>query len=290
MEKISNINFNQEKLIDLHTHTSYSDGELTPDELVDLALKTNVGTLAITDHDTILGLKNISKDKFEKTRIISGIELSVRVEKGQMHILGYGIDKDNVELNNTLEQLYKNNRNYFISLIQILQEDYNIEFVPNEVEKLINGMGNLGRPHIAKLLMKYGYVNSVQEAFDKYLVDIYNKVGYVKGMDYKDCIELILKSGGIPVLAHPKTLKLSSFELINLIKHLVDCGLQGIEVYHSMHSDFEASQYIQIANELNLLVSGGSDFHGYTSKPDIKLGTGRDNLKIKKLSVLEKLK
>ena len=189
-----------------------------------------------------------------------------------------------------IDFLYKKNRDYFISLIQILQEDYKIEFVPKEIEKLINGMGNLGRPHIAKLLMKYGYVNSVQEAFDKYLVDISNKVGYVKGMDYKDCIDLILKSGGIPVLAHPKTLKLSSLELINLIKYLVDCGLKGIEVYHSMHSEFEVSQYIQIANELNLLVSGGSDFHGYTSKPDIKLGIGKDNLKIKKLSILEKLK
>ena len=110
MEKISNLNFNKEKLIDLHTHTCYSDGELTPDELVDLALKTNVGTLAITDHDTILGLKNIDKENYEKLKIVSGIELSARVEKGQMHILGYGVDKDNVELNNTLEQLYKKNR------------------------------------------------------------------------------------------------------------------------------------------------------------------------------------
>jgi len=207
-----------------------------------------------------------------------------------MHILGYGIDINNIELNNKLEQLKKNNRNYILTLIRQIKDDYNLEFQSNDIEELLNSRGNIGRPHIARLCVKYGYAKTVQDAFDKYLLDAYEKVRKIQyKLTYQECLQLILNSGGIPVLAHPKTLKLSDEELFSLIQKLIKDGLKGIEVYHSTHSKAEEDKYLEIAKRLNLLVSGGSDYHGYTVKPDIQIGVGKGNLKIKKLSILNKI-
>ena len=145
---------------------------------------------------------------------------------------------------------------------------------------------------IAKLLIKKGYVKTVQEAFDKYLIDAYTKInGRKKGIPYSECIELILKSNGIPVLAHPKTLLLDDKELLLLLKDMINSGLMGIEVYHSTHTSEEVHKYLEIANELGLAISGGSDYHGIITKPNIELGYGKNNnLKIKQLSILGKIK
>ena len=279
------------KYIDLHAHTNYSDGELTPDELIKLAIKNNVGTLAITDHDTIDGLNNITY-KSDKINIIHGIELSAKVDIGTLHILGFGIDKDNKELNKKLIELKDNSINSVLSVIEQLKKDYNIYFTYEELKELVNYNHNLGRPDLARLLIRKGYVKTVQEAFDKYLIDAHNKIkGRRKGIDYHECIDLILKSNGIPVLAHPKTLKLNDKDLLYLLKDMIKSGLIGIEVYHSSHSKEEMNKYLKLANELNLLISGGSDYHGINTKPDIKLGYGKNNnLKIKELSVLNKIK
>ena len=163
------------KYIDLHAHTNYSDGELTPDELIKLAIKNNVGTLAITDHDTIDGLNNITY-KSDKINIIHGIELSAKVDIGTMHILGFGIDKDNKELNKKLIELKDNSINSVLSVIEQLKKDYNIYFTYEELKELINYNHNLGRPDLARLLIRKGYVKTVQEAFDKYLIDAHNKI------------------------------------------------------------------------------------------------------------------
>ena len=203
-----------DKYIDLHAHTNYSDGELTPDELIKLAIKNNIGTLAITDHDTIEGVKNITYTP-DNIQIIYGIELSAKVDVGTMHILGYDIDTQNKNLNNKLVELKDNSVNSVLSVIEQLKKDYNIFFTYQELKELINANHNLGRPDIARLLIKKGYVKTVQEAFDKYLIDAYNKIkGQKKGIHYRECIDLILKSNGIPVLAHPKTLKLNDKELL----------------------------------------------------------------------------
>lgn len=205
-----------------------------------------------------------------------------------MHILGYGIDINNIELNNKLEQLKKNNRNYILTLIRQIKDDYNLEFQSNDIEELLNSRGNIGRPHIARLCVKYGYAKTVQDAFDKYLLDAYEKVRKIQyKLTYQECLQLILNSGGIPVLAHPKTLKLSDEELFSLIQKLIKDGLKGIEVYHSTHSKAEEDKYLEISKRLNLLVSGGSDYHGPNIKPNIHIGTGKANLKIKELSLLK---
>lgn len=286
----------QNKLIDLHTHTCYSDGELSPNELIKLAVHSGVGTIAITDHDTIDGIKNIDRDDSiiidSGIKVIDGIELTAKVDKGRMHIIGLDIDKDNAELNNKLIELKNNSINSVLSLIEQLKMDYKIFFTYDELKELINSNHNLGRPDIARLLIKNGYVNSVQEAFDKYLIDAYKKIGSrKKGIHYSECIDLILKSNGIPILAHPKSLELNDKELLHLLKDMINSGLMGIEVYHSSHTKDEMDRYLKISNELNLLVSGGSDYHGINTKPDVILGTGvNNNLKIKQLSVLNKNK
>lgn len=274
------------KYIDLHAHTTYSDGELTPNELIKEAINKNIKTLAITDHNTVEGLNNITY-KSDKINVVKGVELSAKVDYGTMHILGLNIDKDSKELNKKLIKLKDNSINSVLSVIEQLKKHHNIYFTYEELKELVNYNHNLGRPDIARLLIRKGCVNSVKEAFDKYLIDAYNKSKTTKkGISYQECIELILKSNGIPVLAHPKTLKLSDKELLYLLKDMINSGLMGIEVYHSSHNSEEIDKYLKLANELNLLISGGSDYHGINTKPDIELGCG----KIKELSILSKIK
>ena len=287
---------NEEKVIDMHTHTNYSDGELSPNELVHQAvIEGNVGILGITDHDTVEGIQNLDRTNpiiiTSGIQIIDGIELTAIPKKGTMHILGYGINIYNEKLNTKIKSLKTANITYILSLLDILEKDYSITFPNSEVISLINAKKNLGRPELAKLCIKYGYVKTVQEAFDKYLKPAYEKLGArKKGIPYEECLELILYSGGIPVLAHPKSLELSDKELLILIKQMMEYGLQGIEAYHSTHTPEEVETLLDIANRNDLLISGGSDYHGKLVKPDIKLGSGKNNnLNIKTLSILNTL-
>lgn len=280
-----------EKLVDLHTHSNYSDGELSPNELINLAISRGIEIMAITDHDTINGIKSVDKESYSDIKIIDGIELSAKFPVGRMHILGYGIDLDDDNLNKKMSELRDNSISSVLSIMEQIKRDYGIVFRYDDIKELVCANHNLGRPDLAKLCVKYGYADSVQDAFDRYLVDAYNKTrSSSKGLDYRECFGLILSSGGIPVLAHPKSLELNNDELDLLLKEMLDSGLMGIEVYHSSHSKEEMEFFNSLANKYNLLVSGGSDFHGSLVKPDIELGTGyKNNVKVKKLSVLERL-
>ncbi len=284
-----------ERIIDMHTHTNYSDGDLSPEELIELAISKGIGTLAITDHDTLGGIKTVDRNNEliikSGIRIINGIELSAKTKKGRMHILGYGIDIENEKLNNKMTELKDNSINSVLSIMEQIKRDYGIRFTYEEIKELVNANHNLGRPDLAKLCIKNGYANSVQDAFDKYLIDAYNKTRHsTKGLAYQECLELIINSGGIPVLAHPKSLELSEKEFLILLRDMIKLGLQGIEVYHSSHSKEEMEYYLNIAKQYDLLISGGTDYHGKTVKPDIELGCGKNNnIKIKQLSILDKL-
>lgn len=281
---------NNAKYIDLHTHTNYSDGELSPEELIKLAISKNIGTISITDHDTINGIKTVDKNASYITesgiKIINGIELSVKRDAGRMHILGYGIDLENEALNQKMSFLRDNSVNSVLSIMEQIKRDYGIRFTYEDIKNLINANHNLGRPDLAKLCIKYGYATSVSEAFDKYLIDAYNKTRTSrKGLTYQECIELIKNSGGKVILAHPKSLELSELDFLKLLREMISNGLEGIEVYHSSHSQEEIKYYKNIADKYNLLISGGSDFHGESVKPGIELG----QQKIKSLSLLDKL-
>jgi hypothetical protein len=283
------------KIIDMHSHTIFSDGELSPSELIALAISKNIKTLAITDHDTIDGIKTVNRDekiiKDSQIEIINGIELSVKTSHGRMHILGYDINLNSDLLNKKLIELKDNSLNQLLSIMEQIKRDYDIRFSSEDIKNLINSNRKLGRPDLARLCIKYGYANSVSDAFNKYLIEAHNKVrNYSKGINYEECLDLITKSEGIPVLAHPKSLELSEKDFLILLKDMIKCGLRGIEVYHSSHTKEEMNFYLEIANKYNLLTSGGSDFHGKNTKPDIELGTGKNNnLKIKHLSLLDEL-
>ena len=282
-----------EKVIDMHTHTNFSDGELSPFDLIRLAIEERIGILGITDHDTLEGIKSIDRNNSliinSGIQIIDGIELSAKVPKGRMHILGYDFNIHDDNLNNKMTELRDNSINSFLAVMVQIKKDYGISFGYEDIKSLVNANHNLGRPDIAKLCIKYGYASSVEDAFAKYLIDAHNKTSSVrKGLQYEECLDLILKSNGIPILAHPKSLELSEKEFLELLKEMIQLGLMGIEVYHSSHTEDEIKYYLDIANKFNLLVSGGSDFHGSTVKPDVCLGSGKqNNIKIKSLSLVD---
>ena len=267
------------KLIDLHIHTIYSDGELTPNEVLELAKENNVGLFSITDHDTLMGVKKLLEtyDKNE-IRFIPGIEMTGKIDKGQLHILGYDFDVFNEKLNAVLDKLHNVSIEKVRMMVDYLLEKYNIKFTDEELNKLYNPIGDVGRPEIAKLLIKHGYVQNVKEAFEKYLFEAHdhvrNKAFYLEA---KEVIELIIDANGIPILAHPISLKKDMNELENYIVELVEYGLAGIEVYHPDQPMEYRVQLLNLAHRYGLLVTGGSDYHGPVVKPHITLGHGIKN-------------
>ena len=208
-----------------------------------------------------------------------------------MHILGYDFDIDNEYLNLKLNSIKTNNYYSILNMLNQLKLDYGIMFDSLDIKDLFNSVGNINRVNIAKLLVKYKYVESIKEGFNKYLNASYQKIRkYNKGLTYEECINLIKEANGISILAHPNQLLLDDRELEETLIKLIDCGLDGIEVYHSSHSKEEIKKYLYLAKKYSLLISSGSDYHGESIKPNIKLGTGTDNnLKIKKLSLIDKI-
>lgn len=283
----------KDKLIDLHTHTTFSDGELSPTDLIDLAIKNNVGTIAITDHNTTNGLKGLDKERYkDKIKIVDGIELSAHCVGGRMHILGYDVDPYNDFLNQRMQEQENYSINKVLTIIEQLKRDYGIAFQKEDFMNIVNAKHSIGRPDIATLCIKYGYAKNEDEAFDNYLNPAYEKTKDLnKRLSYEECFEIIKRSGGISSLAHPKTLKKEPEEFIKLIKKMKYYGLDAIEVYHSTLTNKERDFYYQVALDNNLLISGGSDFHGPNKKPDIKIGTGKNNnLNITNLTLARKLK
>lgn len=272
-------------MIDLHMHSIHSDGTKTPSELLNLVKEKNITVISLTDHDEIEGSRRLVETPHEGITIYSGVELNAKVDKGQMHILGYNIDLDNKDLKEKLKDLKENSKHNIMLYVKQLKDDYNIELPQEDIDKILNREGNIGRPLLALLLIKYGYVESVSEAFDKYLGD--EKVRQHKmWITKEECIKLILAAGGIPVLAHPFTLKLTNTELKEEIKYLVSIGLKGIETIHSKGKEDEREYYKELAKEFNLITTGGTDYHGPEVKPSIELGTGiNGNVSIKESDV-----
>jgi len=265
-------------LIDLHTHSTASDGTFFPEELVYLAKKEKLQALALTDHDTIDGLKSAYQTAKEvNLPFLCGVEISVKFEgPGHFHLLGYFLKPEIPEINETLQRLKiaREERNKkMIEKLNVL----GIKITLDELKEI--AQGEIGRPHMAILLVKKGVVNSFEEAFEKYLKK--GALAYVPKalLSPEEAIKLILQAKGAPVLAHPITLKLDYLKLKNYLKSLKDAGLIGIEAFYPEHSPELTKFLIDCAKELNFLITGGSDFHG-KNKPDIKLGKGLNNLNV----------
>lgn len=247
-------------MIDLHMHSTASDGTDTPEILVDKCSKLGLQVFSITDHDTIDAQRTAKELAKNKNRpYITGIEFSVKHEgKGEMHILGYGIDIENRDLINELKSLkeYRINRAY--SILEKLDK-LGLKISYEDVIKHAKGEA-IGRPHIALAMIEKGYAENIEDAFTKYLdVDGAAYVGRRK-LNAGQTIELIENAGGIAVLAHPKLVRANDPE--SLIIDLKSQGLKGIEAIYPAHSDSDAAYYSEIAERNGLLITSGSDYHG----------------------------
>jgi len=244
------------KKADLHIHTSFSDGTFSPQEVIAQAKKHRIDCVAICDHDCVDALE-LATDFAEKegVELIPGIELTAEKDDNEVHILGYYIDWKNKILLKAIEEMQKIRIERIYDMIEKLKK-VNVYIKPEEVFQ-ISGKGSVGRLHLAYAIYNSGYTKYVKEAFKLYIGD--GKSCYVNKFNFSpnEVIDIVLKSGGIPVLAHPGVMGRDEF-----ISEYAEGGLRGIEVYHSDHSPKASEHYLEIAKKMNLLVTGGSDCHG----------------------------
>ncbi|MDP2043701.1 MAG: PHP domain-containing protein [Candidatus Omnitrophota bacterium] len=253
------------KYADLHAHTAESDGTYTAVQLVREAIARGLSAVAIVDHDSVGAIAEALKEAKETNcEIIPGIELTAQQDNQEIHILGYFLDYQQEVLLDELKLVRQNRVERVYKIIENLKES-GIELNAQTVFD-ISGRGTVGRMHIARALVKDGWVSSTSEAFRKYIGD--RSPACVLGFRFSpaEAIKLIRDAGGVAVLAHPYIL-----ENDGLIAEFARCGLQGLEVYYPEHSQSLINFYLDMAKKLDLLVTGGSDFHG-SAKPDIKLG------------------
>ena len=259
-------------LIDLHTHSTASDGSYAPAEVVRLAKEGGLAAVALTDHDTIDGVAEaVAAGEKYGVEVIPGVEISARFPGGSMHILGLYIDYTNGHLDERLAVLKRARAERNPQIIAKLNA-LGIPISMAQVEA-ISGGGQVGRPHIARALLEAGFVSNIQQAFDIYL----RKGGKAYAGKFRfpqeEAIAMIRDVQGVPVLAHPFTLGLgSAFALRHLLLELKNLGLAGLEVYYSEHTPEQEALYLKLARELDLLITGGSDYHG-ANKPEITLGS-----------------
>lgn len=275
-----------EKYIDLHTHSLKSDGSMTPAEVVQEAKRAGLAAIALSDHDTVDGLPEaIAEGERIGVEVIPAIEFSVQ-SKTETHILGYFIDYNNPDLKQLLKEVVdlRIERNH-VTTARLNELGFDITL--EEVRALAPN-NFVGRAHFARVLMDKGYTQSVKEGFDKYMS--VGKYAYCEKqrLTARDAVEIIAKCGGISFLAHPHLTKLPDDELKEFLIELKGCGLSGLEGYYTDYTPEMQAKYQSMAEELGLMISGGTDFHA-AMKPHISIGTGLGNMKIP-YSVLKKMK
>lgn len=277
------------KYIDLHVHSTVSDGTLTPAELVDHAVELGLSAFALTDHDTIRGVAKAKeraswhKSHGHAIEVYSGVEISAAYKNRDIHILGLLVNENDEILDRVLNSFLENRNRRNERMLEKFAE-FGIELTMEDLTADAPS-SVITRAHFATALMKKGLVSSVQEAFEKYVGD--NGPCYIprEYMSPEQAISSIRKAGGVPVLAHPLLYNLPHDELYALVERLKSIGLKGIEVYYSNNRGQDEVNVKALANHFGLIATGGSDFHG-SVKPAIELGTGKGNLKIP-YSVLE---
>ncbi|MBU1002431.1 MAG: PHP domain-containing protein [Proteobacteria bacterium] len=273
--------------IDLHTHSTMSDGTLTPTELVALGKRSGLRALALTDHDITDGLPEALAAGLEyELEVIPGCELAVDSDTGFMHLLGLFLPAQPTRLNAAMTWLRERRASRNTRICDKLQSlGLNVTY---ERVLEIAGEGTVGRPHIAKAIMEAGGADSVQNAFDVYIGDRGRAYLPKDKLTPEKAIALLKEEGATTILAHPYTLDLDDKAEAQRIKELKDMGLDGIEVFYTEHTRTMTDKFATLAKDLDLLVSGGSDFHG-TVKPSISLGRGRGGLHVP-YAILEAMK
>jgi predicted metal-dependent phosphoesterase TrpH len=264
-------------LIDLHSHTNESDGSYTPPQLIEAAVRGGVCILSITDHDTFAGHDQaLPVARQSSVELLCGIELSTKLHGRSVHLLGYFLGAGGVtqDFREWVVEMQLSRRERNVRLAARLRE-LGLDITVEEAE--CRGRGMTGRPHFAQIMIEKGYVGTYREAFDEYLDE--SAKGYVfrKEPQFAESVEMIRNAGGIASLAHPARIH---GDVPALMPELCGFGLNAIEAYHSDHADGETGLYLGLAKRYDLMVTGGSDFHGDV-KPEVQLGTGcSGNLKI----------
>jgi len=278
--------------IDLHIHSTASDGSLTPSELLEMAVQFGLKAIAITDHDTLSGSVAALATGIPSTlRFLTGIEISAAAPpgfqlSGSIHILGYGIDPENASLNSLLGVLKASRENRNPRIIARLGE-LGFRLDPDELSEIV-GDAVAGRPHIAQLMVEKGMADSIDDAFNRFLGK--NKPAYVEKfrVPMPEAIAAINHAGGIAVLAHPYLCGLSEpDEFERFLKTLQSMGLRGIEAFYPNHSQADTDTYLRLAAKYNLVVTGGTDYHG-DATPEIQMGIGDGRFHVP-VSVFENL-
>lgn len=278
---------------DLHLHTTASDGSDTPKELIAKAKARGIEVVAISDHDTLVGSLEVINLPYDGVKVVTGIEFSC-YHYGECdfdcHVLGYGFDPSHEAILGAIRHGREMRLFKLEARLKYLKEHFDISFSDSDIEWL-HSLNSVARPHLGQLLIRYGYVADMSEAFDKYL-----KVGGFPDdrIDAGEAIEAIKRSGGVAVYAHPiggeREKRLTKEEVAKRIDALINIGLDGLECYYSRYSEDDEAMLVGIAKEKGLLVSGGSDYHG--ENKTVKLGVLRSDegeIKADKITVLSAL-
>jgi predicted metal-dependent phosphoesterase TrpH len=254
--------------LDLHIHTTYSDGAFSPKQIVDTALKQELNVIALTDHDNILSYKiatDYVKEIGANLEIIQGVEINTIYKGYEIHILGYFMDVNNSDFQNLLKVQQNARIEQTNQMIDLLWKKENIKIKFDDIKKLVAPKGSIGRPHIARAITNAGGVQNVVEAYAKYINDDSPVYVQRKTVTPHEAVEIIYEAGGIPVFAHPVDIDISE----QLTKEMMSYGLRGLEAYHRKHSPAVVEYFSSMAEKYGLIVTGGSDFHA----PSLNYGT-----------------
>ena len=254
--------------VDLHLHTTASDGRLSPAELVQLALNQGLHIIAVTDHDTVNGIVPAlsAAQASPSLKVIPGVEISTDIPRGEVHILGYFIEYTDPELLSVLERMRDSRRLRANRIIEKLA-DMDIHVDMEHVQKLA-GTGSIGRPHIAQAMLDSGYITSFGEAFDKYIGRNGPAYAEREKLTPEESVQLIVKSKGLPVLAHPADIE----EIDILLIKLISVGLIGMEVYYKDYTQETVDRLLAIADKYQLVPCGGTDYHGLDDNTELLPG------------------
>ena len=275
-------------MIDLHVHTTASDGQYTPSQIIQKASEKNIKVIAITDHDTTAGLKEaLEEGKKLGVTVVPGIELNITFPTGEFHLLGHGLKEPSKSLINIVENVIKNRNDRNLQII----EKMNADGVPLTIEEITNDYPDtvIGRPHFAAELVKLKVVKTRQQAFDQYLAR--GRKWYVPRIctNLDEAIVAIRDSGGVPVLAHPMSLYLSWGRLPDFLKDCYEKGIVGIEAFHPGARVTECLRLEELGRKLGFIITAGSDFHGEKIRADRKLGHSCGGKKIEDKYYFEEL-
>tara|TARA_B100000315_G_C14422373_1_gene516191 strand:- start:19 stop:843 length:825 start_codon:yes stop_codon:yes gene_type:complete len=250
---------------DLHSHTTYSDGTMTPQELVQEAVRADLSVLAVTDHDCIDGIAEAAQAATNGLEILPGTEISTAFKRVELHILGLCIDPEDAQLKEQLTEIREGRIRRLRKMLDCLKQ-FDIEISEEEVMEL-SGHGTVGRPHVARALVAHKVVKTPEEAFNRFLAD--DKPCFVQGakLTPKAAVKMIRSAGGVAVLAHPGRLVPAEW-----MPELLEAGIQGVEAFHPDHNKQLSDHYCDYAKEHNLVISGGSDAHGHWKTKGPKVG------------------